>query len=287
MKFKGILMPANRIALLISGLSMSGPINLPFAFQTHTIYIGTNSKKKNDMSLEPETFPASEEAPPVTNNAYSDTFNEIKRKGFHFLSAGIPIGYYLTNYNTALWTLGALLGLAIVIEYARLAHTSINRLFHKIFGTMLRDTESFHYSGATYLLISSFLVILVFHKEIAILCLLFLIFGDGLAAIVGKTFGRTRIFNKTLEGSLAFTIAAVGIGFFFSYIPFTIRLTGAFVAAIVELLPMRTSDNLRIPIISGSIMELMLISHLQHQASPSNTTDMIVSLQHAFGMLFM
>ena len=239
------------------------------------------------MSIEPEAFPVPEEPPLAAHNADSRPLNEFKRKGFHFLSAAIPIGYYLTNYDTALWTLGALLGLAIVIEYARLAHTSINRLFHKIFGSMLRDTESFHYSGATYLLISSFLVILVFHKEIAILCLLFLIFGDGIAAIVGKTLGRTRIFNKTLEGSLAFTITAVGIGFFFNYIPFTIRLTGAFVAAIVELLPMRTSDNLRIPIVSGSIMELMLISHLQHQAAPSNSTDMIVSLQHALGPLFM
>ncbi|MBL7996165.1 hypothetical protein JNM05_12400 [bacterium] len=255
--------------------------NLTFAFQPYQIYIGTNSKKVKSMSLDPDVITVSTEPAPTIVNADSNLINEIKRKGFHFFSAGIPIGYYLTDYTTALWTLGALLGLAVLIEYARLAHSSINRLFHKIFGSMLRNTESFHYSGATYLLISSFLVILVFHKEIAILCLLFLIFGDGFAAIIGKTFGRTRLFNKTLEGTLAFLIMAVGIGFFFNYIPISIRLTGALTAALIELLPMRTSDNLRIPIISGSIMELMLVSHLQNQ-SPVNSTDVIVALQNAF-----
>ncbi|KAB2880934.1 hypothetical protein F9K33_02950 [bacterium] len=233
------------------------------------------------MSLEPEIITVPAKPASTMENADSNLINEIKRKGFHFLSAAIPIGYYLTDYATALWTIGALLGFAVLIEYARLAHTSINRFFHKIFGSMLRDTESFHYSGATYLLISSFLVILVFHKEIAILCLLFLIFGDGFAAIIGKTFGRTKLFNKTLEGTLAFLIIAVGIGFFFNYIPMSIRLTGALAAAVIELLPMRTSDNLRIPIISGSIMELMLVSHLQNQI-PVNSTDMIVAVHYAF-----
>lgn len=236
------------------------------------------------MSLESEAVP--DQPVPETNNADTRLINEIKRKGFHFLAAGIPLGYYLTNYNTALWVLGGLLGLAVFIEYARLAHTSVNRFFHKIFGNLLRDTESFHYSGATYLLISSFLVILVFHKEIAILCLLFLIFGDGFAAIIGKKFGKTRVFSKTLEGTLAFLIISVVAGFFFDQIPFFIRLAGAFVAATVELLPMRTSDNLRIPIVSGSVMELMLITYLQHESSPLDASGTIVNIFHALTVWF-
>ncbi len=230
------------------------------------------------MSIEPDMSAAAEPSLPVQDNADTSLINEIKRKSFHFLSTVIPIGYYLTNYNTALWVLGGLLGLAILIEYARLAHTAVNRFFHRIFGNLLRDTESFHYSGATYLLISSFLVILVFHKEIAILCLLFLTLGDGTAAIVGKSFGRTRIFSKTLEGTVAFLIVAVGAGLFFGQIPFYIRLSGAFVAAIVELLPMRTSDNLRIPIVSGSVMELLLISYLQNQNAPAGPGGTVVEI---------
>jgi dolichol kinase len=232
------------------------------------------------MSVEPDITIASR------NNAGISLINEFKRKGFHFLSAGIPIGYYLTGYHIALWVLGGLLALAILIEYARLANTTVNRLFHKIVGNMLRDTESFHYSGATYLLISSFLVILVFHKEIAILCLFFLTLGDGVAAIIGKSFGRTKIFNKTLEGTLAFTIVSVGVGFFFSQIPFYIRFSGTIVAAIVELLPMRTSDNLRIPIVSGSVMELLLIGYLQSQDTPIGTGETVVEIFHTIAKYF-
>ena len=232
------------------------------------------------MSIEPDITVA------ARDNADTNLINEFKRKGFHFLSAGIPIGYYLTGYHIALWVLGGLLALAILIEYARLSHTTVNRFFHKIFGNMLRDTESFHYSGATYLLISSFLVILVFHKEIAILCLLFLTLGDGAAAIIGKSFGRTKLFSKTLEGTLAFTVVSVGVGFFFGQIPFYIRVAGAVVAAIVELLPMRTSDNLRIPIVSGSVMELLLISYLQSLNTPIGTGETVVEICHTIAKYF-
>lgn len=232
------------------------------------------------MNTESEAVSVPDQPVTIQENADTHLINEVKRKGFHFLSAGIPLGYYLTDYRTALWVLGGLLGSAVFIEYARLAHTSVNRFFHKIFGNLLRDTESFHYSGATYLLMSSFLVILVFHKEIAILCLLFLIFGDGFAAIIGKKFGRTKVFTKTLEGTLAFLIVSVGAGFFFGQIPFFIRLAGAFVAAIVELLPMRTSDNLRIPIVSGSVMELMLITYLQRQDTLMESDGTIVFINN-------
>lgn len=142
---------------------------------------------------------------------------------------------------------------------------------------MLRDEEKTGYSGATYLLISSFLVIMIFHKPIAILCLLFLVFGDGLAAVVGKKFGRTRLFGKTIEGSLAFAAVSVAVGFVFPGVPFLIRLAGALTAAVVEILPMQTSDNLRIPIISGSIMEILYVQSLR-DADLFNQGEVLVHL---------
>jgi dolichol kinase len=220
----------------------------------------------------------------IQENADTHLSNELRRKAFHFLSAGIPIGYYLTDYATALWVIGGLLGLAVLIEYARLSHSKINEWFHDIFGRMLRRGETDHYSAATYLLISSFLVIIVFHKEIAVLCLLYLIFGDGAAAIVGMKFGRTRIFDKSLEGTLGFLIVCIAVGFLFPDIPFSVRLTGSVTAAAVELLPMRTSDNLRIPIMSGSIMELMLVAMAHNQPAGSTENDVLVWLSHQWSV---
>lgn len=205
-------------------------------------------------------------------------FNELRRKFFHFAAAIIPIGYYLTGYETALWTIGVLLGIAIITEYLRLYIPSFSALFNRFFGTMLRDDEIDHYSGATFMLIASFLVIFAFHKDVAVLCLLFLIFGDGIAALVGKSIGRTHLLGKTLEGALACFFVCLGISFFFGHIPLSVRFAGAFAATAAEILPMRTSDNLRIPIISGSIMQLMLIQIQQRQPVYLEEKEFVMSL---------
>ncbi len=214
------------------------------------------------------------------DNADTRFGNEARRKSFHFLSAAIPFGYQLTDYTTAIWVVGCLLGVAMTIEYGRMSSPAIASWFHRIFGRMLRFEESRHASGATYLLLASFLVILVFHKDIAILCLLFLVFGDGVAAMVGKKFGRVRLFGKSLEGSLAFAVTCIAVSFLFLHIPFGIRLTGSLSAAIIELLPMRTSDNLRIPIISGSLMEILYVRALDQLNTPG-ADDVIVQIWHA------
>ncbi len=227
------------------------------------------------MSQVPES-PVQEIVPP----SYAEATHEIRRKLFHFSACAIPAGYYLTDRTTALFVIGSLLGAAVIVEYVRMVHAPFNVLFHRIFGTMLRSEEAERTSGATYLLISSFLVILAFHRDIAVLCLLYLIFGDGIAALVGRRFGTHRIFDKTLEGSLAFLVTCVLISVLLPAVPFWIRLIGAILAAGVELIPMRASDNLRIPIISGSVMELLFVFHLR-QHNPSSGHEIVVSLLEA------
>ncbi|MCK6543143.1 hypothetical protein L6Q79_10740 [bacterium] len=211
---------------------------------------------------------------------------ELRRKFFHFSAAIIPIGYYLTDYATALWCIGALLGIAIVTEYLRLYIPSFSAFFNRFFGSMLRDGETDHYSGATFLLIASFLVIFAFHKDVAVLCLLFLIFGDGMAALIGKTIGRTRLLGleKTLEGALACFAVCLGISFFFGHLPLSVRIAGAFTATVAEIMPMRTSDNLRIPIISGSIMQLMVIQIQQKQPIYLEEKEFVLSFINYFNL---
>ena len=101
-----------------------------------------------------------------------------------------------------------------------------------------------------------------------------------MSSIIGKSFGRTKLFNKSLEGTLAFLIVCTVIGFFFAYIPLSIRLAGAFTAALVELLPLRASDNLRIPIMSGSVMEVMFAAMVRHQPADSAGNDIMVWMAH-------
>jgi glycerol-3-phosphate acyltransferase PlsY len=120
---------------------------------------------------------------------------------------------------------------------------------------------------------------MAFHRDIAILTLLYLIIGDGLAAIIGRRYGRRKIFDKSLEGSLAFAGSCVLVSLFFPAVPFWIRLSGVFIATVSELVPMRASDNLRVPIISGSIMEILFISYLRQRSDMPSGDHLIVIVQ--------
>ncbi|MCB0833787.1 MAG: hypothetical protein KDC45_10015 [Bacteroidetes bacterium] len=209
------------------------------------------------MTNEDPTLLDADGRPPVTLG------NELLRKLIHMASLGIPIGYKLTDQGTALVVVGGLLVFAILLEYGRMASSTVNYWFIRFVGKMLREEETGSYSGATYLLLASFLSILVFHQDIAVLCLLFLIVGDSTAALVGRRFGKMHVFGKTVEGTLAFITVALVIALFFPAIPAIIRLGGVIVAALAELMPSRVNDNLRIPVVAGSIMEILYVQYLK------------------------
>ena len=61
-------------------------------------------------------------------------------------------------------------------------------------------------------------------------------FSDSAAAIIGKKYGKTKIFNKTLEGSFAFLITSfIIVIFFIPDIDFTFPMIAILVSTIVEL----------------------------------------------------
>jgi dolichol kinase len=187
--------------------------------------------------------------------------SELKRKAIHLASLVIPVGYYLSPDSWHRDWERALLASVIVslaIEVFRLNHPRTRNLFRHFFGELLRNHEEASLLGSTYLLIACLLSIHLFPKPIAVLALCFLIVGDTVAAIVGKSAGRIRIFGKTLEGSLACLLICFGITLFLPEVPFHVAIVGALVATIFELLPIPLDDNFRIPLSAGFAMELFL-----------------------------
>ena len=187
--------------------------------------------------------------------------SELKRKAIHLASFSIPLGYYLTpdswqrDWERAL--LAAVI-LSLAIEVFRLNHPRTRNMFRHFFGELLRNHEEVSLLGSTYLLISCLLTIHLFPKPIAALALSFLIVGDTVAAIFGKWLGRTRIFDKTLEGSLACLAVCFGLAQLVPGIPFHVALIGAVTATVFELLPIPLDDNFRIPLSAGFAMEFFL-----------------------------
>jgi acyl phosphate:glycerol-3-phosphate acyltransferase len=187
--------------------------------------------------------------------------SELKRKSIHLSSITIPLGYYLTPDSwQPVWERGllALVILSLAIEVFRLNHPRTRHVFRHFFGELLRNHEEVSLLGSTYLLIACLLTIHLFPKPVAVLALAFLILGDTVAAIVGKSIGRVRIFGKTLEGTLACFAVCFALTLAIPEIPLHVGLVGAFVATAFELLPVPLDDNFRIPLSAGFAMELLL-----------------------------
>ncbi|HYQ96279.1 MAG TPA: SEC59/DGK1/VTE5 family protein [Candidatus Eisenbacteria bacterium] len=188
--------------------------------------------------------------------------SELKRKAIHLASLSIPIAYYLSPPSwSRIWekVLLASVILSLAVEVFRFNSPRIRSVFRHFFGELLRNHEEASLLGSTYLLIAVLLTIHLFDKPVAALALGFLILGDTVAAIVGKSIGKTRLLGgKTLEGSLACLAVCYGLTLLMPGIPFYVGLVGALTATLFELLPIPLDDNFRIPLSAGFAMELLL-----------------------------
>jgi dolichol kinase len=190
--------------------------------------------------------------------------DELFRKLIHLTSLSIPIVYYFITKETAAIILGILAAVALIIDLGRYLHPEAGKIFYKIFGFLLREHELDHkkknLNGATYVLISALISVLIFPKIIFITAFSILIVSDSLAALIGRKFGKRKFLSKSLEGTLAFFISACIVilftpkvsGFFEEYL---IGFMAAFVGAIVENISFRLiDDNLSIPLSVGFTM---------------------------------
>lgn len=190
--------------------------------------------------------------------------DELYRKLIHLTSLSIPIVYYFISTETAAIILAILASVALIIDLARYFHPEIGKVFYKIFGFLLREHEVDHkkknLNGATYVLISALISVLIFPKIIFISAFSILIVSDSLAALIGRKFGKRKFLSKSFEGTLTFFISACIVilftpkaGSFFD--EYLIGFIGSFVGAIVENISFKLiDDNLSIPLSVGLAM---------------------------------
>ncbi len=188
---------------------------------------------------------------------------ELIRKAIHFCSFAIPIVYFLTPKAVALGLLIPITTMFIVIDIARHYSTPVEEWFYNIFGKLLRRRESDRskkrLNGATYVLVSATLCVLIFPKLIAITSFIILIVSDMMSALIGRRFGKHRFLGKSLEGSTAFFTSAVLIILLTPKVEYgageyIIGVIAAGCGAIVEALPWDVDDNLTVPLTVGAAM---------------------------------
>jgi dolichol kinase len=203
---------------------------------------------------------------PRSNNAatMSDIFRiELIRKAIHLCSIVIPVVYWFVPRSTAAALLIPLTALIMAVDIARYYIAPVESWFIATFGNILRrheqDKARKHLSGATYVLLSATLTVLFFPKLIAITSFSALILCDISAALIGRKFGRHRLFNKSLEGTGAFIITGIVLVLLLPKIEY--RITEYFLGfiaivcgAVVEALPQTIDDNLSIPLTVGVVL---------------------------------
>lgn len=187
---------------------------------------------------------------------------EVARKAIHISSLSIPVIYWFISRDLALFILVPLFSGFFVIDLLKNFFTPVSEWYHRTFGAMLRTHElkraKGQFNGATYIVLAALLLVLFFPKIIAVAAFSMVAISDTLAAIAGKTIGKHRFGQKSVEGSAAFFFSALvvvavipGLNPFIGLImAITGTLTEAFMVRIGEF---KVDDNLSIPLVSASV----------------------------------
>ncbi|MCS7171018.1 MAG: phosphatidate cytidylyltransferase [Aquificaceae bacterium] len=176
---------------------------------------------------------------------------ETRRKVFHLfaLLLWLPPLYLFPG-----WLLTLLFVIVIVMNLITLLRLWEDRLRpYYLFVYKLERRRNYSKPGiqALWANLGIFLSFLLFGRESALVAVVVLAVGDAFASVVGMRYGRRRIGERSIEGSLAF---------FFSTLLVLALLIGlwkallvSFFSALVELLPLRLDDNFTVPIVAGLV----------------------------------
>jgi glycerol-3-phosphate acyltransferase PlsY len=186
----------------------------------------------------------------------------IGRKLYHILGGlGLLSLYYLLGRERAFMVYGVLFCIVLTADIIRLKIAAVNRFVYERFGSFIRRNEEHKLTGTAPYILGIASSLYLFRADIATAAVCFLACGDVAATTVGERFGRTRIGQKSLEGTIGFLAAAAAAGLLLPLVGVPIMhglaLAGAIAAALVELLPLPVNDNLVIPLVSGGVMTLI------------------------------
>lgn len=203
---------------------------------------------------------------PLERLGRPDWMAEARRKAIHLSFIVLPLELLLrvlpwprTHRDFRLLFL-ALTAVAITIDVLRIHQRRVRTFFRLFFGEMIREHERMSLLGSSYLLLAALIAIEVFPQRLAAAALGFTVLGDAMGALVGKAWGRHRVFNKSLEGAAGCLVACLlwaDVVARVAHVPWLVLGVGAVTATVVEALPIPLDDNLGITLAAGYAMKLV------------------------------
>ncbi len=188
----------------------------------------------------------------------------LARNAFHCANSLWAVALYQATEDRSLMlgVAGVFLLVAIGIETSRRLSPALNDWFCKgLFGSVARPHEFHQITAATWYALAMVLGVYFFPQHAVEAGALVLGVGDPVASLVGKTWGKRKIWGeKSLEGTLAFFGAAfLTLTAYFSLVAggysvlmvLTASAGIAMAGALVELVSSRIEDNFSIPLVAG------------------------------------
>lgn len=207
----------------------------------------------------------------VSRQRFVQISKEIFRKTIHLCSATIP---FIASKSKSFVMIALCCALVVysISEWLRLKGKEVFMISAITEAAARKRDENRFVLGPVTLVAGILCALFLWQPLPASIGIYALAFGDGLASLVGKVFGRVKVpltQGKTAIGSLAcFTAIFVSsflAMFFSSYVPqgadiTFIALKVAALGMIIEMLPLKDFDNILIPIVLGGFAQSQLLA---------------------------
>ncbi len=182
---------------------------------------------------------------------------ELVRKSIHLGACLVP--FFLEHMRfVVLIGLTSVLFIYTIAEFLRLKGKHIF-FFSAVTEVAARKRDENRFVlGPVTLATGILLSALFFDQNSAAIAIYALAFGDGLASLAGKLFGKHIIpfcAGKTLEGSLT-CFGAIFLSTLCVTNNVVISLLLAFVGTVIEVLPIKDFDNIIIPLVLGFVAQV-------------------------------
>lgn len=192
---------------------------------------------------------------------------EVFRKSIHLCSAFVPCFLWI-SYKPAIVCLLALVVLYSAAEILRLNGKEVFLISAVTEAAARKRDENKFVLGPVTLVMGIILSAVLWERLPAAIGIYALAFGDGLASLAGKLFGRVQIpftEGKTVAGSLTcFTAIFIScylacLFMFQGHSDITrVSLIIAGAGMFIEILPLKDFDNLFIPVLLGGLAQHLL-----------------------------
>ena len=182
---------------------------------------------------------------------------ELRRKLFHAIAIIIPFLTYFLDRQLILRILLVAIPFVVIFDYNNLLRYFVKIPPGKILKKLMREHEMIHgqLCGMSWLFIGYTIILVACDEYLVMLAMTVLVFCDAFAALIGQNFGKIKICEKTLEGTITFVlVGCVIVEIFQHYLPGQFNslhlIVAVIVAAITELISknIRLDDNFSIPL---------------------------------------